>query len=146
MNKWLNQFLEKPDISDRFGSNVNMSDLSGSSRGRLEENLRNMSETGPDISDRFDSNVNMSGLSGSLGDIFERIVSPYGKHDFEERIAIAEVDGNQNPIQAHRIAYLDAFISLLSALAEDDPYQDWLAQKIQTALATLEAQSFPTLN
>ena len=111
MNKWLNQFLEKPDISDRF-----------------------------------DSNMNMSGLSGHPRGIFERIFSPYGEHDFEERIAIAEVDGNQNSIQAHRSAYLDAFISLLSALAENDPQQDWLAQKVQTALATLEVQNFPTLN
>ena len=90
--------------------------------------------------------MNMSGLSGSTRDILEKIVFPYGEHDFEERIAIAEVDGNQNPIQAHRIAYFDAFISLLSALVEKDPHQDWLAQKIQTALATLEAQNFPRLN
>lgn len=68
------------------------------------------------------------------------------RDDYEERIAIAEVDGNQNPLQAHRIAYQDAFISILSTLAEDDPHQDWLAQKIQTTLATLEAQNFPTLN
>jgi len=67
-------------------------------------------------------------------------------YDFEERIAIAEYDGHQSPIQARRIAYLDAFISILSTLAEDDPYQDWLSEKIQIALATLEAQNFPTLN
>ncbi|EKE09453.1 MAG: hypothetical protein ACD_16C00167G0004 [uncultured bacterium] len=65
---------------------------------------------------------------------------------FEERAAIAEVDGCQNSMQAQRIAYLDSFISLLSALADHDPHQDWLLQKIQTALASLEAQNFPTLN
>lgn len=66
--------------------------------------------------------------------------------DFEEQIAIAEVDGNQTPIEAHRIAYLDAFIAILSDLAENNPHQDWLAQQIQRALATLEAQNFPTPN
>lgn len=56
MNKWLNQFLEKPDISDRFGFNMNMSGLSGRPQGLLKENLGNISEIGPDISDRFHSN------------------------------------------------------------------------------------------
>ena len=67
-------------------------------------------------------------------------------YEFEERLAIAEYDGQQTPQQAQHIAYLDAFISILSTLAEDDPHQDWLAQKIQIALATLEEQNFPTLN
>lgn len=67
-------------------------------------------------------------------------------HDYEERLAIAEYDGHQNTTQAQRIAYLDAFISLLSALAGKDPHQDWFAQKIQTALATLQDQNFPRLN
>lgn len=66
--------------------------------------------------------------------------------DYEERLAIAEYDGQQTLTQAHRMAYLDAFISLLSDLAEDDPHQDWLAEKIQTVLATLEDQNFLTLN
>lgn len=67
-------------------------------------------------------------------------------YDFEERLAIAEIDGHQIPLQALRIAYLDAFISILSTLTEDDPHKDGLAEKIQTALATLERQNFPTLN
>jgi hypothetical protein len=65
--------------------------------------------------------------------------------NFEERFAIAEYDGQQNPVQAHRIAYLDAFISILSTLAEDNSHQDWLTQKLQAALAILERQNFPTL-
>lgn len=64
-------------------------------------------------------------------------------YEFEERVAIAEYDGHQNPLQAEHIAYLGAFINLLSTLAENDPHQDWLAQKIQIALAALEAQHFP---
>ena len=146
MNKWLNQFLEKPDISDRFDSKVNMSGLSGRPQRILDQNLENMPETAPDISDRFDSNVNMSGLSGRPGNVFEKNFSSYGKHDFEERIAIAEMDGNQNPFQAHCIAYLDAFISLLSTLAEEGPHRGWLTQKIQTTLAILEAKNFRALN
>ncbi|OJW46798.1 MAG: hypothetical protein BGO67_11615 [Alphaproteobacteria bacterium 41-28] len=155
MNKWLNQFLKKPDISDkpdkpdksdRFGFNMNMSDLSDSPLSFLEENLGNISKTEPDISDRFDSNVNMSDLSGSPLGLCNRIVSPSGEYDYEERLAIAEIDGKQSPLQAHRISYLDAFISILSTLAEDDSHQDWLTQKIQTALAILEAKNFRVLN
>jgi len=67
-------------------------------------------------------------------------------YGFEERAAIVEIDGKQNPLQTHRIAYLDSFISILWALTEDAPHQDWLAQKIQTALAALEAKTFQTLN
>ena len=67
-------------------------------------------------------------------------------YEFEERLAIAEYDGQQTPLQAQRIAYLDAFISLLLDLAKDDLEKGWLAQKIQIALATLEAQNFQMLN
>jgi len=64
---------------------------------------------------------------------------------FEERAAIAEIDGHQTPAQAHRIAYLDMFICLLSSLFEDASHRNWLNAKIQTAHATLEAQRLPTL-
>lgn len=37
-------------------------------------------------------------------------------YDFEERLAIAEYDGHQTPLQAERIAYQDAFIAVLNAL------------------------------
>lgn len=62
---------------------------------------------------------------------------------YEERIAIAEMDGKQPPIEAHRIFYLGAFISILSDLAEKEPYRGWLAQKIQIGLETLEAHHLP---
>ncbi|MBS0271179.1 MAG: hypothetical protein JSR85_00855 [Proteobacteria bacterium] len=67
-------------------------------------------------------------------------------YPYAERIAIAEHDGNQTSLQAARIAYLDTFLSILFDISEFDPQRNWLAQKIQTALATLEAQNFPTLN
>jgi hypothetical protein len=40
-------------------------------------------------------------------------------YEFEERLAIAEYDGQQTPLQAQRIAYLDAFISVLVALPQE---------------------------
>ncbi|OJW49097.1 MAG: hypothetical protein BGO67_11065 [Alphaproteobacteria bacterium 41-28] len=222
MNKWLNQFLEKPDISDkpdksdRFGSNMNMSDLSDSSRSLLEENLGNMSKTEPDISDRFGSSVNMSGLSGSSQDVLEEnlgnmsetepdisdrldsnvnmsglsgchqglleenlrnkpetepdisdrfdsekdmsglSVFSYGLsekvsfypfdrntilHNFEERVAIAEVDGHQNFTQAQRIAYQDVFIAVLNTLPYEENYEDnWLDKRIKAAKEWLTIQ------
>ena len=60
---------------------------------------------------------------------------------YEERLA--EIYGNQLPLHAERIAYLDAFISIISDLAENDLHQDWPAEKIQIALETLESHHFP---
>lgn len=63
-------------------------------------------------------------------------------YDFEERLAIAEYDGEASPVQAHSIAYLDAFISILTHFAEDEPdYQNWLKMNIHVALERLEDQS-----
>ncbi len=133
LEKLENNHSKGGDRSDRFRFEMNMSPLSLRARGLLDEKMVNTPE--PDISNKPDPNLDFSGLSG-----------PSLRENFEERLAIAEMDGKQNPLQAHRIAYLDAFISILSTLAEDDPHQDWLQQKIQTALATLEAQNFPMLN
>ena len=114
MNKWLNQFLEKPDISDntdRFDSNVNMSGLSGRPQRVLDKNLGNMPETRTDSTDRFNSDANMSVLSAPPYDLLGRRV-PYSldgdslKYAFEERRAIAEVDGHQTPLRAQRMAYV----------------------------------------
>ncbi|MBY0293161.1 MAG: hypothetical protein K2W92_07740, partial [Alphaproteobacteria bacterium] len=112
-------------------------------REKTEKKIAAEKEMNTDNTDRFKTNANV--LSVPTGGVLGQN-SFYQYEEYEERIAIAEVDGNQNPLQAHRIAYLDAFIALLSALAEDDPHQDWLTQKIQAALATLEEQNFPTLN
>lgn len=124
-----NNHSKRGDKSARFRFETNMSPLSGSPRGILEENLGNMPSVLSDKSDNWNSNL---------------ISSFYD--DYQERLAIAEVDGNQNPRQAHRIAYLDAFISLLSDLPEEGPHQDWLTQKIQTALAILQTKNFRVLN
>jgi hypothetical protein len=66
----------------------------------------------PDICDnpdRLDPNLNLSRRA-------QGIFSQYGEQDFEERLAIAEYEGEQMPLHAHCIAYLDAFISILTAL------------------------------
>ncbi len=57
---------------------------------------------------------------------------------FEERVAIAEYDGQQTPLQAERIAYLDAFLSILFDGTELDSQRKWLIQRVQTALNILE--------
>jgi len=93
--------------------------------------------------DRLDPKTNVSVMSVPAPSTFDKDSLLY---EFEERLSIADSDGYQPSVQAQKIAYLDAFISLLSDLAEDDPHQDWLAQQIQTALSILEAQNFPTLN
>lgn len=67
-------------------------------------------------------------------------------YDFEERLAIAEYDGDQTSLQAHRIAYLDAFISVLATLPATDLQRDWLDQRIQTSFAWIEAQGFQSIN
>lgn len=53
--------------------------------------------------------------------------------DYEERLAIAEYDGQQSPTQAERIAYLDAFLAVLANLPYEDVSEDWLAHRIKTA-------------
>jgi hypothetical protein len=65
--------------------------------------------------------------------------------DFEERLAIAEYDGHQRPLQAQRIAYQDAFITVLSTLPyeeEEESYydEDWLTRRIKAAQSWLVAQ------
>lgn len=80
-------------------------------------------------------------FSSSSSNIFHKDNWDFLRDECEERIAIAEYDGNQTPLRAERIAYLDAFISILCTLTEDDSHQDWLAEKIQSALRTLEIQT-----
>lgn len=165
MNRWLHKFMEKPDISDkfdlldkkmenmhgvgpdktdRFDLSANMSDLSGRPLGFLDEKLESMSE--PDISDGLGPNLNMSVLSGRPLGLLDENFSPYDEYDFDERLSIAEHEGGQTPAQAQKIAYLDAFISVLKALPATASQKDWLDMRIQTALAWMEAQEYRTIN
>lgn len=140
-----------PDKPDRLDPSLNLSGLSGSPWGLLGENLSNMPKIEPDISDNTDKpdisdkpdrsgpNLNLSGPS--QGDLNKTSVFSYEESflldDFEERLAIAEYDGHQNPIQAQRIAYQDAFIAVLNTLPyeEEQGYydEDWLTRRIKAA-------------
>jgi hypothetical protein len=101
------------DTTDKPHDEGHLSVLSVPSQGLLDRNLENMPGSGPDISDRLDPSLNLSGLSGpSQGHLNKTSVFPYEGFflldDFEERLAIAEYDGHQSPVQAQRIAYQDA--------------------------------------
>ena len=61
--------------------------------------------------------------------------------EYEERLAIAEYDGHQNPTQAQRIAYQDAFIAVLNTLPYEETHEgDWVDQRIKAAKDWLVSQ------
>ncbi|MBX9620782.1 MAG: hypothetical protein K2X28_01935 [Alphaproteobacteria bacterium] len=91
-----------------------------------------MSTDSTDITDRFIPNTNMSGLSG-----------PSLRENFEERLAIAEYDGQQTQLQAQRIAYLNAFMAVLANLPyEEEGYydEDWLTRRVKATQHWLAAR------
>ena len=102
-----------------------------------------------DNTDRFNPTANMSVLSvPSDGRIESTSFSFYDTElldEYEERLAIAEYDGLQPSAQAERIAYVDAFLSVLATLPYEDIEGDWLSHKIKAAKAWLQDQgiSFP---
>jgi len=122
------------DKPDKFDLKPNMSVLSVPPEDPFDRNLGNMSETRTDKTDKSDLSV----LSGSIYDSFtEHSIL----ETFEERIAIAEYDGHQNSDQAQRIAYQDAFITVLNALPyEDKEGADWFEKRIKVAKEWLLGQ------
>ncbi len=165
------------DKLDKLGLNLNLSGLSGPPWGLLGEKVENNPRKRGDKSARFKFEPNLSPLSLRSQELFPETekngattvlteltrdhqsavsVPPEGLfpldrdsllYDFEERLAIAEYDGDQTPLHANRIAYLDAFISVLTALPALASERDWLDQRIQTSFAWLEAQEeFRTIN
>ena len=78
-----------------------------------------------------------------MGDISLHPTSVW--EDYEERLAIAEYDGQQTPAQAERIAYQDAFISSLTTLPqefyENSTGEDWLDSRIMAAKDWLQDQN-----
>ena len=91
----------------------------------------------PDKPDRFDPKVNMSVLSAPSDGLIDHASFTFYDtellDEYEERLAIAEYDGLQPPSQAERIAYLDAFVTVLVTLPHDDGEGDWLSRKIVEA-------------
>lgn len=112
----------------------------------MDKWLKKFSDPDPqnytDNTDRLNPKTNVSVLSVPSQSPFDENSLHY---DFEERLAIAEYDGQQTEIQTQRIAYLDAFITILSNLAKNDLHKDWLAKKIQIAVKSLETQGFSSL-
>jgi hypothetical protein len=101
----------------------------------LDEKMKkveNNPETGTDKTDKSIDEGLLSVLSVRPLELVDENFSPYGEQEFEERLAIAEYDGDQTSLHAHRIAYLDAFISVLTTLPATDLQRDWLDQRIQT--------------
>ncbi len=99
-------------------------------------------ETSTDNTDKFKMGANMSVLSVPPGDPVDK---EYLLYDYEERLAIAEYDGQQTPAQAERIAYQDAFISSLTTLPqefyENSTGEDWLDSRIMAAKDWLQDQN-----
>jgi hypothetical protein len=150
----LNENLEKVgnntskggDKSARFKLRANMSPneggllsvLSVPTQGVLDQNLENMSKPKPYKPDKTDPEKHLSGLSGSLYGLFGKIPFTFSNgsdllDEYEERIAIAEYDGHQSTTQAQRIAYLDAFVSVLATLPYENVEGDWLSHRIRAA-------------
>lgn len=116
------------DITDKTNSETYLSGLSGPSTGHFEENLENITSLTTDSTDKSQDKGLLSVLSvpsdGYSSDILEA---------YEERRAIAEYDGEQVPLQAQRIAYLDAFLAVLAILPYEETEGDWLAHRIRAA-------------
>ena len=97
---------------------------------------------GTDNTDRSEKRGDMSVLSVPSQSLSAKI-APYSFDDFEERIAIAEYDGRQNTVQAQRIAYQDAIVTILNANPPNDelkPDQDWFMERIKAAKDFLTTQ------
>jgi len=169
-----NEIVNRSDKSDKFKAEPNMSPLSLHSRGLLDEKLEkveNNHSKGSDKSARFKLEPNMSPLSlrprGLLDEKLEKVENNYSKggdksdrfrfegnmsglsgtelrENFEERLAISEYDGQQTPLQAQRIAYLDAFMAVLSTLPyeEEEGYyeENWLTRRVKATHHWLEAE------
>jgi len=115
------------DKSDK----THLSGLSGSFGGVFSKKDTNPSENRTDNTEKPNGIKPLSDLSGLIPDPF---IKDSILDAFEERIAIAEYDGQQDPVRARRIAYQDAFIAVLNAL----PYKgtddgDWLEERIRAA-------------
>ena len=71
---------------------------------------------------------------------FDPVKSDELLDSFEERLAIAEYDGHESIAQAERIAYRDAFVSVLVTLPYEDVEGDWLSRRAKAAHKWLLAQ------
>jgi len=94
-------------------------------QGELEHNNR------LNLSNESFNHTNVSSTLSSLAD------------DYKERLAIAEYDGRQDTLQAHRIAYEDALIAILNANPPDNvakPDTDWFMDRVKVMEGWLSSQ------
>ena len=151
MSQWINQFLENEIVNrtDKTDKPINeglLSVLSVRLPGLFDEKrkkVENNPETGTDKTDKPIDEGPLSVLSVRPERLLERIFSPYCEQDFEERLAIAEYDGQQTTTQAERIAYLDAFVLVLITLPYEGAKDNWLDQRVNTAKDWLTDQGIP---
>ena len=147
-----NRSTSRPDKTDKVEGGVNLSGLSVPPEGLFLANGENRLPSRPDKPDKVGNGANLSGLSVPSGghlpgkgplDVDSLL------YEFEERLAIAEYDGCQNEIQAERIAYQDAFISVLNALPDDQErdlgVRRWLDQRIKASQDWLEQEGVLSL-
>ena len=128
----------RTDKTDKPHDGGYQSVLSVPSQGILSKNLENMSEARTDKTDKPHDGGHQSVLSVPPRGTFDKFSL---LDDFEERVAIAQYDGHQNPTQAQRIAYQDAFISVLTTLPYEESYEkDWLQERIKAAQEWLTKQ------
>jgi hypothetical protein len=76
----------------------------------------------------------VSSLSLPETKTIEEPIPPTLLEDYEERVAIAEYDGGQSAKLAHRIAYMDAFISSFNTNSLDDSLimdGDWFMEAVK---------------
>jgi len=171
MSKWLNNFLQKhsdsylsglsvvsfplehflhknfedlpevpTDKTDKPNSSLDLSVLSDTSREFLGRNqkiyLKHLLTT--DKTDKPNSSLDLSDGSSTSHEKLEKTALA---GEFEERIAIAEYDGQQSTLQAQRIAYHDAFIAALTTIPYETAYQsNWFSQHIKDSQAWLVSQ------
>ncbi len=139
MSKWFNNFLQKH--IDNSG-NDSVFKLSGPPKEFLCENLKNIP---PILTDKPPSEKFLSVLSGGATLSEEKFERADLVHAFEERVAIAEYDGQQNTLQAQRIAYQDAFVVALittpyEAAHPTNHQGSWFPQRIKESQAWLVSQ------
>lgn len=136
MSKWLNSFLQN---SDGDADSKQLAPL-------FHQDFSNIPRQLTDNTDRPLDGKLVSVLSVDVALSEGKFVSSGLVHEFEERIAIAEYDGQQNTVQAQRIAYQDAFIIALTATTYEAAHEasdNWFSQLIKESQAWLISQGIP---
>lgn len=117
---------------------------------RLERNKRRHTpKTNPPnfiLRSSFNETKKDGSCSGGLSS-FPHAFNPYGlsslRDTYEERLAITEYDGQQSPLLAKRMAYVEAWVLVFSTLPyKEGPEQDWFSKRLQAAKEWLSSQGF----